>query len=97
MFENELLPVPSLLDEVSTKPISLLTTDVKSRKFIGVNRESMEEALKSLNVGVKVLAWRSNAKWDILLQIEEAAKSLAESIFKTKSLRLQTVYGDEKN
>lgn len=51
--ENELLPVPSFLDEVNTKPISLLTTDVKSRKFIGVNRESTEEALKSLNVGSK--------------------------------------------
>lgn len=73
-----------------------LMTDVKSSKCIIVNRESMEEALKSLNIGDKVLALQSNARWDILLQTEEAAKSLAGSILTTKSLRLQTEYM-EKN
>lgn len=57
VFGNELLPMTLLLNVVSTKTISLLTTDVKSHKFIGVNRENMEETLKSLNIRAKVLAW----------------------------------------
>lgn len=78
--DNELIPMPSLLETVNTKIISLLTTDIKSSKLIGVSREIMEDALKSLNIGTKVLACRSNAMWDILLQTEDVAKALAGSI-----------------
>lgn len=76
-----------LLDVVNTK-----ITNVKMRKLIGVNREIMEEALNSLNIGAKTLACCSKAMWDILLPIEEVAKSLAGNILTTKSVRLQTEY-----
>lgn len=77
---------------MDTKTISLLMTDVKTRKLIGVNREIMEETLRIFNISAKVLlVRRSNAMWDILLPTEDAAaKSLAWDIFTTKSLRLQT-------
>lgn len=52
----------------------------------------MEEALKSLNTGAKVLARNNNATWDIQLQTEDAANSLADSILMTKMVRLQTEY-----
>lgn len=42
-----LLSIPSILKTVVTRAISLLTSDVKSRKLIGVSREIMEEAFKS--------------------------------------------------
>lgn len=63
-----------------------------TRKLIGVNRDIMEESIKSLNIGAKVLARRSRAMWDILLASEDAAKSLAGGggILTTKSVRLQT-------
>lgn len=64
-----------MVEVISTKIISLLTTNIKSRKLISVKRDGMVEALKSLNIGVKVLARRTNAMWDILLVSEEKAKS----------------------
>lgn len=53
---NKLLPVPSLLETVNTRTISLLTTDIKTRKFLGFNREITEEVLKCLKIEVEVLA-----------------------------------------
>lgn len=50
-----------LLEVRNTKTIFLLTTDVKTHNLIGVNRETMEGAIKSLNIGAKVLTRRSNA------------------------------------
>lgn len=50
--ENELLPVPALMKMVNTRSISLLTTDIKTHRLIGSNREIMEEALKISKMGV---------------------------------------------
>lgn len=54
--------------------ISLLTTNVWTRRFIGVKREAIEEALKCLQIQTKVLARGSNAMWDTLLLNEEQTK-----------------------
>ncbi|CAE1178303.1 unnamed protein product [Acanthosepion pharaonis] len=51
--KDELVPMPSVMETVATRTISLLTVDIKTRKFIPVNREPMEEALKALNIGAK--------------------------------------------
>lgn len=40
----------------------------------------MEEALKALNIGTKVLAHRSNVMWNILLATEETVKALSSSV-----------------
>lgn len=48
----------------------------------------MEEALKSLNIAAKI-ANHSNAMWDILLVMKEAAKELAGSIITTKFVWMQ--------
>lgn len=37
---NEFLSIPETLEAVNTKATSLLTTDVKTRKLIGVSRET---------------------------------------------------------
>lgn len=59
---NELFSIPEALTEVATRAISLLATDVKSRKFVGASREDMEEVLKCLKL--IHLALRSNVTWD---------------------------------
>lgn len=69
-----LLTVSSAQEAVATKTISLLTTDVKTRKLVGVSRETIEEALTSLNIGASVLTKQSNTMSDILLASEEVAK-----------------------
>lgn len=80
---NEFLTIPEALDSLNARIISLLTSDVKSWKLIGVSRETMEEILKSLNIALKVLARRSSAIWDILLATEQEAKQLAGSVLAT--------------
>lgn len=80
------------MDTLNTRTIPLFTTDVKTRKLIGVNRLIMEEALKSLRIAAKILARRSNAMWHILLDTEDATKSLDGNITITKAVRLQTEY-----
>lgn len=71
---NELLTIPEALNTVISKPISLLTTDVKTHKLIGVSREVMEKALKCLKTAPKILAKLSNAMSEVLLATEEEAK-----------------------
>lgn len=51
---NEFLTIPEALEAVNTKVISMLSTDIKSRRHRG--SESMEETLKSLKIIPKVLA-----------------------------------------
>lgn len=51
-----MLPVPSLLDSINTKSIALLATDVKTRKLIGVDKEIIEEAINSLDIGASILS-----------------------------------------
>lgn len=80
------------METVNTRNISLVTTDIKKRKLIGMNREIMKEALKTLKIGAQVLSRRSNAMSDILLATEDAVRSWAGSILLTKIVRLQTEY-----
>lgn len=73
--DNELLTVPEALDAETTRAISLLTLDVKTRKLVSVSREVVEEALKCLKIVLNILAKRSNAMCDIQLTSEEKAKN----------------------
>lgn len=47
---KQLLMIAEGLNAVTTRTISLLTSDVKTRKLIGVSRENIEEALKYLQI-----------------------------------------------
>lgn len=80
----ELLTVPS---SVATRTVSLLATDVKTRKLVGVSRKVMEEEQSA-----KALRKKSNAVYDILMSSKEATEKLSGSIFTIKSMRMQTEY-----
>lgn len=77
---NKFVTISEALDIVATKTISLLTTDVKTLKLIGITRERMEAGLKNMNIKPKMLAKRSYAIKDILLATEEEARQLTGSI-----------------
>lgn len=53
IFEH--LPMPSVMETVAQRTISLLTVDIRTGKFMAVSRETVEESLKALNIGAKVL------------------------------------------
>lgn len=63
--------MPRVVEAISKTVVSMLTIDVKPMKLIGVSREVMEEALKSLIIGAQKLIHRTNTMWDILLAIQE--------------------------
>lgn len=77
------MSIPSFLESTAIQTISLLISDVKTWKLIGVNQEIMEAALKGLNIAPKVLMKMSNM-CDISLAREEGAKNLARSFYNTK-------------
>lgn len=81
---NKLLTILEALNSVTTMIISLLMTDVKTCKLVGVSREAIEEAFKSLT--------RPNVIWDILLATKDESKQIAGNILMTKALWLQTEY-----
>lgn len=74
---NEFLTIPESLEAVNAKVISLLTTDIKGLRLMGVSRESMEEALKSLRIMPKVML--SMVKWTRLVQSEVKPASQPET------------------
>lgn len=84
---NEFLTVPSALEAKTTRSVSLLATDVKTRKLVGVPSETMEKALRFFNIATKVWAKGSNAMWNILLGNKKAAEKSAGSILTTKSVK----------
>lgn len=57
----------------------------------------MEEMLKSLEIGPKFLAKRSNAMWDVLLAKEEKARQLASNIDHKNCSSSDGVYGHPKD
>lgn len=81
---NKLLTILEALNAVTTMTISLLTTDVKTCKLVGVSREAIEEAFKSLA--------RPNVMWDILLATKDEVNQIAGNILMTKAVWLQTEY-----
>lgn len=48
------------METVNPRTIFLVTTDIKTCKLIGMNRESMKETLETFKIGAQVMARRSN-------------------------------------
>lgn len=96
ILDHELLPVPSVIEAIASRTISELTASVKTRKFMAVSREAMEEALKALNIGAKVFALISNAIWNILLVTEKAAKPLPGGCSRHQDIQTAEYMGTRK-
>lgn len=67
-------------------------TNVKIQKLLTISRDTLEEAIKSLQIALKVVSKRSHTMWNILLSLLEGAKCLAGSVLMTKDVRLRTEY-----
>lgn len=58
-------------------------TDLVTHQLIGVSRDTIEEALKSLQIIPEVLAKSLNAMWDILLGKEVGREHIDNKISMT--------------
>lgn len=89
---NEFLTIPGAPEAVIIRTISLLMNVVTARRLIVISGDTMEEAVKSLQIKPKFLAKRSNTKWDIPLPNVKEANMWTGSVLMYKLVRLQTEY-----
>ena len=90
--ENEILPIPELVEAVEPKTLSFVVTDLRTRRLAGLKKESFEELLQTAGIPGKYFYRRSFATWDVLLPSEEIAKKLSTQNITTKYFRLQPEY-----
>ena len=89
---NRILPIPELIKEVETKTLSLIITDIKTRRLPSIRKETFEELLRAAGIPAKYFCRRSFATWDVLLPSEELAVKLASNNITSKHFRLQPEY-----
>ena len=74
---NRILPILELVEAVQPKTLSLIVTDIKTRRLAGLKKEKFEELLKAAGIPARYFCRRSFAIWDILLPSQELAMKLA--------------------
>ena len=76
---NEILPIPELLQELEPRIVSLVVTDSKSRRLVGLKKEGFEDLLRKAGVPCQYFCRRSFATWDVLLSSSDKAAKVASS------------------
>ena len=81
---NEILPIPEILQKVEPTIVSLVVTDLKTRRLVGFKKEGFEDLLRKAGVPCQYFCRRSFATLDVLLSSEEQAAKLASKHITTK-------------
>ena len=90
---NRILPIPELVEAVQPKSLSLIVTDIRTRRLAGLKKESFEELLKAAGIPARYFCRCSFATWDALLPSQELATKLAgNSSITSKYYRLHPEY-----
>ena len=88
---NEILPIPELVEKLEPRIVSLVVTDQKTRRLVGLKKEGFEDLLRKAGVPCQYFC-RSFATWDVLLPSSDQAAKVASSNIMTKFFRLQPEY-----
>ena len=89
---NEILPIPELVQELEPRILSLVISDIKTKKLVGVKKETFEELLRKAGIPCQYFCRKSFATWNVLLPTEEQAAKTARTNIMTKNFRLQPEY-----
>ena len=89
---NEILPIPEIVQKIEPRIVSLVVTDLKTRRLVGLKRESFEDILHTSGVPCQYFCRKSFATWDILMPTKEQAAKIAANNISTKFFRLQPEY-----
>ena len=90
---NRILPIPELVEAVQPKTLSLIITDIKTRRLADLKKDKFEELFQAAGIPARYFCRRSFATWDILLPSQELATKLTgNSSITTKYYRLQPEY-----
>ena len=89
---NEILPIPELVEKLTPRLLSLVVSDLKTKRFVGLKKETFEELLRKAGIPCQYFCRKSFATWDVLLPTEDQAAKLAANNITTKYFRLQPEY-----
>ena len=89
---NEILPIPEIADKITPRVLSLVVSDLKTKRLVGLTKEVFEELLRKAGIPCQYFCRKSFATWDVLLPTEKQAAKTAETDIITKHFRLQPEY-----
>ena len=89
---NEILPIPEILQKLEPRIVSLVVTDLKSRRLVGLKKEGFEDLIRKAGVPCQYFCRRSFATWEVLLPSNEQTAKVASGNVITKFFRLQPKY-----
>ena len=89
---NEILPIPEIVEKVTPRVLSLVVSDLKTKRFVGLNKETFEKLLRKAGIPCQYFCQKGFATWDVLLPSEEQAAKAAAKDIVTKHFRLQPEY-----
>ena len=75
---NEILPIPEILQKIEPRIVSLVVTDLKSRRLVGLKKDGFEDLLRKAGVPCQYLCRKSFATWDVLLPSSDQAARLPQ-------------------
>ena len=81
---NEILLIPEILQKIEPRIVSLVVTDLKSRRLVGLKKEGFEDLLRKAGVPCQYFCRKSFATWDVLLPSSDQAAKVASSNINTK-------------
>ena len=89
---NEILPIPEIAEKITPRVLSLVVSDLKTKRLVGLNKDSFEELLRKSGIPCQYFCRKSFATWDVLLPTEQQAAKTAEKDIISKHFRLQPEY-----
>ena len=89
---NEILPIPEIAEKIAPRVLSLVVSDLKTKRLVGLTKEVFEELIRKAGIPCQYFCRKSFATWDVLLPTEKQAAKTAESDIITKHFRLQPEY-----
>ena len=90
--DNEILPIPEIIERLELRILSLVVSDLKTRRLVGLRKEAFEDLLRKAGVPCLYFCRRSFATWNVLLPTQEQAAKAASTTITTKFFRLQPEY-----
>ena len=89
---NEILPIPEIVEQLEPRILSLVVSDIKTKRLVGLKKEIFEDLLRKAGIPCQYFCRKSFATWDVLLPTEEQAAKAAATNIMTKNFRLQPEY-----
>ena len=74
---NEILPIPEIAEKIAPRVLSLVVSDLKTKRLVGLTKDVFEELLRKAGIPCQYFCRKSFATWDVLLPTEKQAAKTA--------------------